>query len=497
MQVGYRFMQKDDTKLLRSRHESTSHNSTQALMTPLVSVYITNHNYGRFIKESIESVLCQTMSDFELIIIDDGSTDNSKELIEEYAEHEKIQIIYQNQRGLNVTNNIALRVAHGKYIMRLDADDFLDRNALLVLSSEMEKDETLGLVFPDYYIVDTNGHVLHMERRHNFESDVTLPDQPAHGACTMIRREFLKDVGGYNEGFSCQDGYDLWMNFIFKHGFKNVNLPLFYYRQHGSNLTTNEQRIYLTRTDIKKYHFENNYQPLSASVVIPVRGGHADPGRLALQTLGRVSVLEWTLSAAFGADLVSDIIITSSDDAVFSLCKDKGLDRYAQLIPRPEALERQNVGIGPTLDHLFMHKQKPQVVVVLSIANPFLNRKYISDAVRSFSLYEVDTIIGARSETSALYTHDGSGLQSILEQERFTRLERDALFRYTGGLTAFRGNESKDFSARQWSRRGHVLIDQLSAHTLASQLDLRVAEFLIRDQGLHCQIGDASSCGVS
>ncbi len=107
---------------------------------PLVSVYITNYNYEKFIRTSIASVFQQTLQDFELLIIDDGSTDNSKAIIEEYRDHPKVTIIYQKNKGLNVTNNIAMRASRGKYIMRLDADDFLEPEALGVMYNVLESD---------------------------------------------------------------------------------------------------------------------------------------------------------------------------------------------------------------------------------------------------------------------------------------------------------------------------------------------------------------------
>ena len=83
--------------------------------------------------------------------------------------------------------------------MRLDADDYLDSNALLVMSNLLEKNEDLGLVFPDYYMVDIKGDILSVEKRHDFDEEVTLLDQPAHGACTMIRKKNLQSLGGYDE----------------------------------------------------------------------------------------------------------------------------------------------------------------------------------------------------------------------------------------------------------------------------------------------------------
>ena len=218
----------------------------------LITVYITNYNYQDYIKQAIESVLNQTLKNFELFIIDDGSTDNSKDIIESFRQLNNVTIIYQKNQGLNITNNIAMRLSNSKYLMRLDADDFIEPDALEVLSNILESDEELGLVFPDYYYVDKKGVKIGEEKRHDFSKDVSLYDQPAHGACTMIRLSFLKEIGGYNESFNCQDGYDLWLKFITHYKVTNVNKPLFYYRQHGNNLTTNELRILNTRRDIKK-----------------------------------------------------------------------------------------------------------------------------------------------------------------------------------------------------------------------------------------------------
>ena len=108
---------------------------------PLVTIYITNHNYGKFVKKAIDSVLSQTYRNFELIIIDDGSTDNSKKIINKYKYNSKIKIFYQANRGLTVSNNLAIRASQGKYIMRLDADDWLDSHAIEILSNTLEKNK--------------------------------------------------------------------------------------------------------------------------------------------------------------------------------------------------------------------------------------------------------------------------------------------------------------------------------------------------------------------
>ena len=98
-----------------------------------ITVYITNYNYGQYIEQAIESVLSQSIDDWELIVIDDGSTDNSLSGLINIVQM-KITIIAQENKGLNITNNVAVRLARGNYIVRLDADDFLDENFVGVVN---------------------------------------------------------------------------------------------------------------------------------------------------------------------------------------------------------------------------------------------------------------------------------------------------------------------------------------------------------------------------
>ena len=182
-----------------------------------ITVYIPIHNYGRYLVQAIQSVLKQTMDGWELIVIDDGSTDNTQEILAGYKNHPKIKIIEQENKGLNVTNNIALRLANGKYIIRLDADDYFDENILLLLSNILDTKPEVGLVYPDYYHVDESGDLIEIVRRKKIGEEAELLDMPAHGAGTMIRKECLLDLKGYEEKFSCQDGYELWLKFLRKY----------------------------------------------------------------------------------------------------------------------------------------------------------------------------------------------------------------------------------------------------------------------------------------
>ena len=240
---------------------------------PKITVYITNYNYGKYIKKAIESVLIQSETDNEIIIIDDGSNDNSKSIIETYRNHENIKIVMQQNKGLTVSNNLALKLSRGKYIMRLDADDYLTENALKNLAEVLDRKTNVGMVFGDYYLIDEQNNILEHFQRHDFNNDVELLDQPAHGACTMFRTRCLKQLGGYDESISRQDGYELWLRFIEKYEVSNISVPIFYYRQHGKNLTSKEDALLDTRTEILSNHLKKKggSQPKGIAI-LPIRG---------------------------------------------------------------------------------------------------------------------------------------------------------------------------------------------------------------------------------
>lgn len=444
---------------------------------PLVTVYITNHNYGRFIEQAIQSVLNQTLRDFELIIIDDGSTDKSREIIERYAEHEKVITIFQQNRGLNVTNNIALRAACGRYIMRLDADDYLDENALMVLAGVLERNPDVGLVFPDYFLVDEDGAILEVVRRHDFE-EVTLLDQPAHGACTLIRRECLLELGGYDESFRSQDGYDLWIRFIQRYRVQNVNVPLFYYRQHRQSLTRNEEHILATRARILKKQAQRNSQHLSAIAIIPVRGRSVDPGSPALRALGGRPLIDWTLQAALEAGRLSDVVVTTPDEELLTYVS-RNYGDCVLAVKRDHKLALPHTYIEDTLFHALeeytRQRPAPDALVVLYIESPFRTGRHIDSAIDVMELFDTDTVVAIRPDIDVFYRHNGAGLEP-LRKAQVLRLEREELYREVGQMRVVKREFLETQRQVVGGKVGHIVLDQRAALRLRSEWDWEVAE---------------------
>jgi len=455
-------------------------------MNPLISVYITNYNYGKYIETAIESVLNQTFHDFEIIVIDDGSTDNSKEIIDRYRNNERMRVIYQQNLGLNKTNNVAIKVARGKYLMRLDADDFLNPAALGIMSAMLEAEPDLGLVYPDYFYADENGHIIGEEYRQNVQREVTMFDLPAHGACTMIRLEFLKKLGGYYEQFSCQDGYDLWIKFVTHHKIANINKPLFYYRKHSNNLTLNETRILNTRRRIKDTFVDDfKLQRPKTIAIIPTRNYLINNKSWLLTKNNGTTVLESIIHQALLAQSVTHAIFTTSDAQIINFVRTTFADHPNVIaLERPREFEGFGVSLHPTYN-LILQKLKEmrldnfEAMISLATEFPFISHEIIDEAINTLIIFNADSVIAVKPDNSTYYQHNGHGMQPILDQDKFTKYERNAIFkRYSAIVATTKLNFLKNNSFIS-GKISHIVLDHKSSFEIKTNFDWEVFNHLL------------------
>tara|TARA_Y100000590_G_scaffold211779_1_gene239971 strand:- start:6032 stop:7405 length:1374 start_codon:yes stop_codon:yes gene_type:complete len=448
----------------------------------LVTIYITNYNYGRYIKQSIESVLSQSYRKFELLIIDDGSSDNSLSIINEYIKNKRIKLITQKRKGLNKCNNIALKNSNGKYIVRLDADDYFLPIAIEKMVNHLDNDSNAALVFADYHLVDMDGVIIHSIRRHNFENEVTLFDQPAHGACTMIRKSYLEHIGGYDESFDRQDGYDLWLKIINNYKIKNINEPLFCYRQHGSNLTNNSSELFQTRAKIKeKFVKNNNYKPLDIMTLIPARGLSIDSTSNHLDKLSDKCIINWTIDSAINSQYCKNIIVSTPDPQIKDHVDKSYNMNELKTINRDPELARLNVGIEGTVEDALSYYEncfpRPDAILILYDEYPFKKSWQIDEVIHTMQIFNVDVVDGIKPDNRFYYKHDGGGLKPTVDYGGL-QLERDQLYRRVGGVHLIKTDFFLKNKKMIDGKIGHIHFDQLTAFQIKSKLDLEIAQFL-------------------
>ena len=115
------------------------------IKAPYFSIIVSSYNYARYLPQTIDSILKSSYQNFELIIVNDGSTDNTSDILKRFKNHPKITIIEQENQGLSLARNNAMKIAKGKYFWFVDADDWIDRDALKILHNKT-KDKTIDIV---------------------------------------------------------------------------------------------------------------------------------------------------------------------------------------------------------------------------------------------------------------------------------------------------------------------------------------------------------------
>ncbi|HKJ75420.1 MAG TPA: glycosyltransferase family 2 protein, partial [Alphaproteobacteria bacterium] len=130
---------------------------------PSISVYIPCRNYGRYLSQAVRSVQKQLYPNWELFIIDEASEDETVAIADSFSKEdpERIHVVrHDAPLGLQRSANEVLKYARGRYIIRLDADDWLDESALLLMVAKLESDSGLGIVYGNYYYTDEQGAVI-------------------------------------------------------------------------------------------------------------------------------------------------------------------------------------------------------------------------------------------------------------------------------------------------------------------------------------------------
>lgn len=212
-----------------------------------ISVIIPAYNAGKYIAQTIDSVLTQTYLNIECIVIDDGSTDDTNEQLAPYGN--KITYVHQENRGRSTARNLGLSYATGEYLALLDADDYWAPDKLAMQLALLESDPSLGAVGCGAFVVTDAGNVIRelqaatMPRlsagNEGFARLITLEYTIAAPLSTLvIRRSALESVGNFNEQINTMEEWDLLLRLNRSWNIDSIFEPLAFYRGYGVHVPT-------------------------------------------------------------------------------------------------------------------------------------------------------------------------------------------------------------------------------------------------------------------
>ncbi|MHC4524518.1 MAG: glycosyltransferase [Planctomycetota bacterium] len=263
---------KPKPELVSPEKKSSSNNKVRGdADKPLVSIVLPVCNQADLLADSIDSIICQSYGNWELFIINDGSTDGIEEVFEQYADHSKILLLTQENQQLPKALSNAFQFATGKYVTWTSADNLMGEKQLERFVEFLEANLGSDMVYSDYYAIDDNGDMLIAPefRPHNRNAsdtpEIHLPRDPSPingysdnfiGPSFMYRRSAMNIIGDYDPKLGVED-YDYWMriNALLKIEHLGTDELLYYYRVHDNSLNARakELKIFDAVTELMNY----------------------------------------------------------------------------------------------------------------------------------------------------------------------------------------------------------------------------------------------------
>lgn len=210
---------------------------------PRASVILPVYNNAAFVLEAIHSILAQTYSDFELIVIDDGSTDGSTFLISQISDPRVIKIFHNTNRGLIASLNEGLKKANGEYIVRMDSDDISTPDRLAVQIAYMDQNPLIDVCGAAF--TSSNGGSIKVNPASHDEIKTWLLFHCCicHPAIIM-RNSMIRRLGiQYDSNYPHAEDYELWNRLAFQVQMANLPINVLYYRQHNGQVSNQHKAI--------------------------------------------------------------------------------------------------------------------------------------------------------------------------------------------------------------------------------------------------------------
>lgn len=219
---------------------------------PLVSFIVGSYNHSEFVKECLDSIKNQTYKNWELIVADDASKDNSVEIIKNWLKENNISAktnFHTENKGFATTLNECIEMAEGKYVNIIAADDYFHPEFLNKCVSSLEKkDDNFGVVFSNCFIIKEDKSLINYHDNYDFYPDHVQfrknlkISNPIPALSTLIKRKVLIDTGLYDKNILIED-YDRWLRINENYFFDFVPEKLSYHRKHGENISEINKRI--------------------------------------------------------------------------------------------------------------------------------------------------------------------------------------------------------------------------------------------------------------
>lgn len=213
-------------------------------MKPKVSVIIPCYNYADFLKLCLQSILIQTFQDFEIIVVDDASTDHTPEVVREFRDSRLRYVRHEKNLGPAAAHNTGLELAQGEYVTGIGADDLMKSDNIATKVDVLERYPDIGLVHSNAEIIDEAGYIIGLARRTEDRIQVCrerLFSKLLYGnfivaSSAIVRKACYQKVGLYDPELRHGEDWDMWLRLAYHYDFAYISSPLVQHRLHLRSL---------------------------------------------------------------------------------------------------------------------------------------------------------------------------------------------------------------------------------------------------------------------
>ena len=214
---------------------------------PQITVVIPAYNSMQYLPATLESVFQQTFVDFEIVVVNDGSTDNTQEYVSSLTDS-RLKIVFQENKGLAAARNIGIAHARGEYIAFLDADDLWESTKLEKQLRILDNNPEVGVVYTWVAYVNERGkktgRIFKDRAEGQIWKELTIFNIVRCGSVPMVRKVCFETCGTFDCNLnSAVEDWDMWLRIANKYHFKAIKEPLVYYRQHETSCSKNWQAM--------------------------------------------------------------------------------------------------------------------------------------------------------------------------------------------------------------------------------------------------------------
>ncbi len=228
-------------------------------MQPEISICIPTFNRKEFLKETLSSIFAQTYSDYEIVIVDDGSTDGTEQMLKESCY--KVRYHWQENRGDATARNKLIELAQGRYITFIDSDDLLMPDAVERMVGVIKRESEDIIVYGNYIGIDEHGNETKRSNHKLYSGLVTqhlFRNIFIHSCGSMFPKRVLENIGGFDTNLRVCSDYDLWLRLSLKYRFVALSKPTFKRRRHSGNLSAISFKNVLTELKVlERFYYEN------------------------------------------------------------------------------------------------------------------------------------------------------------------------------------------------------------------------------------------------